>query len=363
MVSRIVKSSRKWSLAVFAVLVAGAVYLTLDNKPEPAKAQGGGGTPTLATIPNPPAVTGGSIVTPTKAFSMAGPTAPQRCMNRGCAPSCATASALGSPSGSYGTPAGSGGGGCGTGKCGGSTSPAPTAHGVPAGLISGGGSFVPSTTTGSTMGTSTAISALGRAGGHPAMTSTGNSIIDSQTLNYIHYAWDWPASNGLRIERIHRYRDMDRQSSFGPGVFSNFDAQLRLFDVGSSGNPLPVVEVFDPLANSTRRMMPATASDQSRFVDNNSVSNSHQYKTSPLVHDDALKSHAYRELRLLDSSGQPAATDYTQAVSAELVLHSGDVFHFEIMQALSLSISTRVRHFCNLAMGVWSLFETTRIAG
>ena len=79
--------------------------------------------------------------------------------------------------------------------------------------------------------------------------SHNQSVVDNSSFNYLHIAYDYQvptmpsgaascsscggggasgATNvmQLAIERVHRYRDQTWQSSFGPGVYSNYDVQL-----------------------------------------------------------------------------------------------------------------------------------------
>ena len=85
------------------------------------------------------------------------------------------------------------------------------------------------------------------------------SVIDNRTLNHHHIAYDFkPAiADGcgscgvpgfesvmpqLVIERRHRYRDQTWLSSFGPGVYSNFDIALDFDDAYGAS----FVDLFDP---------------------------------------------------------------------------------------------------------------------
>ena len=95
----------------------------------------------------------------------------------------------------------------------------------------------------------------------PGSNTTGTSIIENFSFNYIHYAWDWQpvdfidgcGSCGgvssqqhmvptLQLKRYHRSRDMHEQSSFGPGVFSNYDLSLQLTVSGTGSK----IIFFDP---------------------------------------------------------------------------------------------------------------------
>jgi RHS repeat-associated protein len=135
--------------------------------------------------------------------------------------------------------------------------------------------------------TLTVTSWIGAAAPPPAAKPTapvdtvGLSVLDNASFNYHHTAYDYRSaimpsgSTGcsscgggadgvkaagaaqvmpLLVERRHRYRDQANwQSSFGPGVFSNFDMQLALYasnltSGGTASAYAPTVELFDPHA-------------------------------------------------------------------------------------------------------------------
>lgn len=102
------------------------------------------------------------------------------------------------------------------------------------------------------------------------------SFIPAQSLNYHHYALDyWPGEpaggcgscaggaalggselSKLFIQRRHRYRDMTAPSSFGPGVFCNYDVSVQFEPVvvmvqnppyGYVTSTAYRVEMFDPM--------------------------------------------------------------------------------------------------------------------
>ncbi|MCK6486954.1 MAG: hypothetical protein L6R48_01210 [Planctomycetes bacterium] len=54
----------------------------------------------------------------------------------------------------------------------------------------------------------------------------------------------------LALHRVHRYRDMTVDSSYGPGVFQTFDTKLYL-TVDAAGERH--IEYFDPLALNSRK--------------------------------------------------------------------------------------------------------------
>ena len=63
------------------------------------------------------------------------------------------------------------------------------------------------------------------------------SFVATARGNYHHIALDY--DNGVQLKRIHRYRENYYPSSFGPGVYSNFDIQLN-------GNGTNTFQLFDP---------------------------------------------------------------------------------------------------------------------
>ena len=95
-----------------------------------------------------------------------------------------------------------------------------------------------------------------------AGTSYNGSIIDNISFNHIHTALDLSPLGGaksgcktcggstqdnqfvptLALQRIHRFRDITEQGSFGPGVFQNHDISLSIMQNGAANR----VRVFDP---------------------------------------------------------------------------------------------------------------------
>lgn len=91
-----------------------------------------------------------------------------------------------------------------------------------------------------------------------AAISTGKSFVDDIQLDHFHEATDFATSipegctscggaaptfgdmPRLELRRVHRYRHFDRQGSFGPGVFSNYDVRLQIALGGTWA------ELFDP---------------------------------------------------------------------------------------------------------------------
>ena len=81
----------------------------------------------------------------------------------------------------------------------------------------------------------------------------GNSLVENQRFNYLHWAQDFPKpeGNSVGLARIHRTRDWSVPGSYGPGVFSNLDLRLSI-EVNASGDNgyVHYVTIFDPLSES-----------------------------------------------------------------------------------------------------------------
>lgn len=91
-----------------------------------------------------------------------------------------------------------------------------------------------------------------------ATISQGKSFVDDIQLDHFHEATDFATAipegctscggaaptfgdmPRLELRRVHRYRHFDRQGSFGPGVFSNYDVRLQIAMGGTWA------ELFDP---------------------------------------------------------------------------------------------------------------------
>jgi hypothetical protein len=150
-----------------------------------------------------------------------------------------------------------------------------------------------------------------------------SSVIDNYSLSYIHDASDYASQGGLRIQRRHRFRSMTEPSSFGPGVFSNYDIRLHLYNYGDDVN-VPVVDLFDATASNLRRLIKKDG-QPAVFQDcENGLSSTTGYTSS---------GRTVKELRLYDAQGQLVSQHYSQAATAVLELWTGDTFRFEIVQA------------------------------
>ena len=146
------------------------------------------------------------------------------------------------------------------------------------------------------------------------------SFIDNWTFNYIHYAADvklesnaggcGPCGAGgpstsiprVHLNRIHRFRNTTEQSSFGPGIFSNFDITLKLFKDSKGRNR---VDMSDPSDLNTRRLFPQNGKFYDTFA------------------------RAVNGLTLFKADNS-TTTDVNQAVRAELLSRDKRVFEFEI---------------------------------
>ncbi|MCK6472736.1 MAG: hypothetical protein L6R28_13420 [Planctomycetes bacterium] len=166
--------------------------------------------------------------------------------------------------------------------------------------------------------------------------SKSASLIDNVGLNHLHYADDYTygsssggcspcgASAGassssvpqLLLSRIHRYRDVATQSSFGQGVFSTFDHKIFLYTLGN-GDLL--CDVIDPISPNFFRLVDGPYS-------------AHPYNpggTRTGVYK-AFKTQSHKELQLLDING---ALTTTQANAKSAVLYSwnGQKTYFQIV--------------------------------
>lgn len=149
------------------------------------------------------------------------------------------------------------------------------------------------------------------------------SRVENPQLSHIHTATDFQSAGGasgcgpcgasagagggitteLRIDRIHRYADFTRPGSFGPGVFSNLDIQLTLWNHGEAG------EIWDPSAASP---IPLTRTGVGACADQ--------------------KRSAIAGLRLLAADGT-TQVDADDAVTAVATQHDGTQWVFEVVQA------------------------------
>ena len=159
-----------------------------------------------------------------------------------------------------------------------------------------------------------------------------SSFIDNRTFNYIHYATDYLAevnSSGcgpcgdasisstltpLSVTRYHRFRNVTEQSSFGGGVFSNWDTTLTLFK-DSKGRSR--IDISNPNDLNTRRLFPQNG----KFFD--------------------TFARSYNGLTLFKLDGS-TTTDVLQGHVAELKTRSGRTFLFEIFSIDEFSKAGRL---------------------
>jgi len=155
------------------------------------------------------------------------------------------------------------------------------------------------------------------------------SILDNLTFNHIHIAADYRLGGGsgcgscggggtsnvlpgLQLGRRHRFRNMTEGSSFGPGVFLNYDIRLTLSASGSTNK----IQLFDPNDLYGRELTDGGSEGAKDGV----------------FHD--IDTEASKELRLYDELDQPA-TNIQQSVRAELINKGGEVLHFEVFDSAS----------------------------
>ena len=146
------------------------------------------------------------------------------------------------------------------------------------------------------------------------------SFIDNWTFNYIHMSTDIhtdPKNSGcgpcgassasssvpkVYLVRSHRFRNTTEQSSFGPGIFSNWDINIKLFKDENGRNR---VDLSNPSDLNTRRLFPQNG----RFVDTFARS------------VDGL---------ILYKENNSTTTNVDLAVRAELITREKRVFKFDI---------------------------------
>ena len=162
-------------------------------------------------------------------------------------------------------------------------------------------------------------------------TSDAGSLIDNVLMAHYHAAADFELPRGsdipaclgcgaggpgplggdppsLEIRRVHRYRDLHYNGSFGPGVFMNYDVFLKLSRriPGGAG----IIRAFDPAAQ-VEYYCDDTDDQDGVYEENN-------YK-------------AFASITLFDADGG-AVADQGDAATAELVTHGGRVYAFEIFR-------------------------------
>ena len=139
--------------------------------------------------------------------------------------------------------------------------------------------------------------------------TSGLSYIDDLALNYHHTAHDYRQASApggcsscggggaaggtqlprLEITRHHRYRDQTWQSSFGPGVYSNYDAKLAVYPLGAIGSGQYEIDMFDPQAEWPVRMFNSSGTTSS-YVDTQGMA----IETVGALHDHGRHGHDHR---------------------------------------------------------------------
>src|SRR5262249_26544492 len=130
----------------------------------------------------------------------------------------------------------------------------------------------------------------------------------------------WPKVGqlpALEIQRFHRPREAAIWSSFGPGVFTNFDTKVQLIPSGLGNQPNVIL--FDATSNVT----PLTFFEKSPEDIDTAVDG--------LYHETTTR--AWKSLELYDAKTPPTRTG-DQSVAATVVLagYSGERWLFEIIR-------------------------------
>jgi RHS repeat-associated protein len=166
--------------------------------------------------------------------------------------------------------------------------------------------------------------------GEKGKISGGTSIVDNDRLVHIHTVDDYALSDaggctpcggavssesrtampGFKLQRIHRYLDMNRHGSFGPGVFTNFDAQISigqrfipmaqigLDSLSFIGTRPPIFHLWDPTTGG-ETILRASLSAGNTWGDREQWT----IQTSGWTSD----RKQVRSTRILDSANQPVA--------------------------------------------------------
>ncbi len=168
----------------------------------------------------------------------------------------------------------------------------------------------------------------------PKRFSRGNSRIDNLRQAHIHDAIDWSLSadpkacstcsggvsraggpEPLTVHRWHRYRDFGWRGSFGPGVFTDVDQQIRVYGRGATTSA--TVEWFDPAADGPMYFT-GTGQVAGTLID--------------------AKYSSAKHCLLKNASGLPAA-DMLSVRSAIITRWDGTVITFEVVPASDIATS------------------------
>jgi hypothetical protein len=120
-------------------------------------------------------------------------------------------------------------------------------------------------------------------------------------------------TRSLQIRRIHRPRAEDWVSSFGPAVFSNFDAKLAIRPQGGVQN---TVVLFNPDSDAP----PVTFAEVSAIDGDNTVDGRYSDTSS----------REYRSLTLLNAMGAPEPNPFN-AIQAVATRQNGEQLTFEVI--------------------------------
>ncbi|MCM8533299.1 MAG: hypothetical protein NE330_19175 [Lentisphaeraceae bacterium] len=161
--------------------------------------------------------------------------------------------------------------------------------------------------------------------------TNGNSFIDNLTYSYMHDALDYSsrASNEgcspcsgeasakalvapLELYRFHKFREMSQRGSFGPGIFSNHDVYMTLFEL----NGKPTIDVYFAADTTNRRYF----LQDGKFYDTFS-------RTS-------------KSLTLFTEDGSET-TDFSLARTATVLTFKDVKFNFELFQEDELTYKAR----------------------
>jgi RHS repeat-associated protein len=180
----------------------------------------------------------------------------------------------------------------------------------------------------------------GGSGGNVEDGTSYASIIDNHSLRHIHYADDYrvvPPSGctscaaqsdnvgelpSLRLTRYHRYRDLDRPSSFGPGVYLNYDVSFTAdIDAGKT-----LVSLWDPRNRNAIELNDAGGAGD--FQDN--------------------VRGVIAGFAFYDAAGT-RTTNYQSALTARATTHGGVVYTFDVIRAGAAASSERCGRLTRIA--------------
>lgn len=165
---------------------------------------------------------------------------------------------------------------------------------------------------------------------------------------------DGSAMPSLMIERRHRYRDLSQQSSFGPGVFCNYDTKLT-FHPQSDGSIL--IELFDPRENWPKWFKDGINDNPIEGIDYDEYYRDGIYHDG-IYHGDGIK-NTVKDLRLYKSDGTTLAKNTGEAKTAVLTNYLGIKYYFEIIDLSPSSYNTAAGDADTALIGRWAFEEGT----